>query len=311
MGFTATFEAERPRLFGLAYRMLGSVADADDVVQDAWLRWQGAEHASIDNPAGFLTTVTSRLAIDRLRSAQRRRESYVGPWLPEPLAVVNADDPESAVLMDESIMLGFLAVLERLGAVERAVFVLKEVFDLPYPEVAAVVDRTEDNCRQIAKRAREHVRAERPRMTTDVERDRGLLDAFLTAVMTGDPAELEGMLHDDIVLVSDGGPDVRAARRPVLGVFRVARFCTGIAKHAPPGDVTVEYVMANGQLALFVEVDGRDSTLLMLEPDATGQRISRIFALRNPDKLRTVRRAARRPTRRLSSGPTDSHRPPV
>lgn len=282
---TAAFEEERHRLFGVAYRMLGSVADADDVVQDAWLRWSNADHANVLNPAAFLTTITSRLALDRLKSAQRRRENYVGAWLPEPLATGSTSDPESASVMQESIMLGFLAVLERLGPVERAVFVLREVFDLGYDEVAKIVDRSQDNCRQIARRSRDHVRAERPRIASDPDRDRKLLDAFVAAVATGTPDQLVEMLHDDVVLVSDGGANVRAARHPIVGADRVTRFLTGIVNHAPTGEVALRFLHVNGQISLLIEQDGQAPTVFTLEPDATNNRIQRIFVLRNPDKM--------------------------
>jgi len=281
---TDVFEGERPRLFGIAYRMLGSVSDADDVVQDAWLRWCSTDRASIRTPAAFLTTVTSRIALDRLGSAQRRRETYVGPWLPEPLASAD-DDPESTTIMAESVMLGFLAVLERLGPVERAVFVLREVFALPYDEVAAVVDRSEDACRQIARRARSHVRTERPRVSVDRDRDRKLLDAFLGALASGVPEELAALLHDDVVLVSDGGPDVRAARHPIVGRDRVTRFVRGISRNPDGNEVDLRFVTVNGQVALLVRADGHDTTLFTVEPDASGTRVQRVFALRNPDKL--------------------------
>ena len=282
---TAVFEEQRQRLFGVAYRMLGSVADADDVVQDAWLRWSTADHEHVRNPAAFLTTVTSRLALDRLKSAQRRREEYVGTWLPEPLATATASDPESASVMQESIMLGFLAVLERLGPVERAVFVLREVFDLSYEEVATVVGRSQDNCRQIARRARDHVQAERPRVTANPDRDRRLLDAFVAAVASGAPDQLAGLLQDDVVLVSDGGANVRAARHPIVGVNRVARFLTGIANNAPGGDLDLRYLTVNGQVSLYVGLAGQAPSIFTLEPDASSTKIRRIFVLRNPDKM--------------------------
>lgn len=282
---TAIFEAQRQRLFGVAYRMLGSVADADDIVQDAWLRWRSLDHATVENPAAFLTTVTSRLALDRLKTAQRRREQYVGEWLPEPLATATMHDPESASVMQESIMLGFLAVLERLGPVERAVFVLREVFDMEYDQVASVVDRSPDNCRQIARRAREHVRAERPRVTADPDRDRALLDAFVAAIASGTPGVLADLLHDDVVLVSDGGANVRAARRPILGAHRVTRFLTGIVRNASDSDVVLEHLTINGQISLHVALERAAPTVFTLEPDTSGNKISRIFVHRNPDKM--------------------------
>ena len=296
MDATTIFESERQRLFAIAYRMLGSVADADDAVQDAWLRWSAADNENIRNPAAFLTTVTSRLALDRLKSAQHRRESYVGSWLPEPVATSTAGDRESALVMEESIMLGFLAVLERLGPVERAVFVLREVFDLDYSEVASIVDRSEDNCRQIARRSRDHVRAERPRVTPDPGRDRRLLDAFITAIASGESDQLAQLLHDDVVLVSDGGAKVRAARHPIIGAARVTRFLTGIVNNTPPGEFTLDYVTVNGQISLYVAVEGQAPSLFTLESDPTGDSINRIFVLRNPDKLHNISETSAEPT---------------
>ena len=288
---TAAFEEQRQRLFGVAYRMLGSVADADDVVQDAWLRWSTADHDQVLNPAAFLTTVTSRLALGRLKSAQRRREQYVGAWLPEPLATASATDPESASVMQESIMLGFLAVLERLGPVERAVFVLREVFDLGYQEVAEIVGRSQDNCRQIARRSRDHVRAERPRVTSDPERDRRLLDAFVAAVASGAPDQLAALLRTDVVLVSDGGANVRAARHPIVGADRVARFLNGIVNHNQQEDFELRYLDVNGQTSLAVSITGQAPTIFTLEPDVSNDRIQRIFVLRNPDKMHGLEQA--------------------
>lgn len=277
------FEAERDRLFGLAYRMLSSVADADDVVQEAWFRWEASDRTAVMNPAAFLTTITSRLAIDRLRSAQRRREEYLGPWLPEPLAAARGTDPESTAVMQESVTLGFLAVLERLGPVERAVFLLHDVFGMAYGEVAAVVDRTEENCRQIAKRSRERVQAERPRIPPDEVRDQKLLEAFLVASSLDDVDTLRTVLHEDIVLLSDGGPTVRAARRPIVGVDAVSRFVTSIARNLK-GEPTIEITSVNGQAAVLLAVED-DRSVFVIEPDATGTQILRIYAMRNPDKL--------------------------
>ena len=288
MDATAVFEAQRQRLFGIAYRMLGSVADADDIVQDAWVRWSKVDHATIDSAPAFLTTVTSRLALDRLKSAQSRRETYVGPWLPEPLATADAESPESAAVMSESVMLGFLAVLERLGPVERAVFVLREVFDVSYGEVAQIVDRSEDNCRQIARRARDHVRAERPRVDPDPDRDRRLLDAFVLAIASGEASQLQQLLADDVVLLSDGGAAVRAARHPIIGVDRVTRFLLGLARNPQADDVSLTHAMVNGQLSLVVERPGEPTSLFALEPGASSDEVARIFVLRNPDKLDQV-----------------------
>lgn len=274
------FEAERPRLFALGYRMLGSITDAEDLLQEAWIRWDAAR--DVDNPAAWLTTVTTRLAIDRLRSAQRRREQYVGEWLPEPL-VTGEDDPAVHAEMSESLTIGFLTVLERLEPVDRAVFLLREVFGVSYREVAAAVGKSEAACRQINKRARDRVHRERPALSMPEGRRDQLLDAFLAAVLSGDPAVLEPLLMEDVVHVSDGGAARHAARRPVVGRARVARFLVNIGSRISPADVTVERVAVNGQPGFIVQLGGEP--LMILEVEYRASRIERIHAVLEPDKL--------------------------
>lgn len=278
------FEAERPRLFGLVYRMLGSVADTEDVLQDAYLRWEAARAegsgTTIDNPAAYLTTITSRLAIDHLRSAQVRREHYVGPWLPEPVAAEPGPDDDAIVA--ESLTVGFLAVLERLGPVERAVFLLHDVFDLPFAEVARVVDRTEATCRQIARRARSRVRADQVRhVPTAPDQDR-LVDAFLAALIEGDLANLTGLLAEDVVHLSDGGANRHAARRPIVGRDRVARFLINLARRVPPA-ATVERMAINGEPGVVV-FDG-DQPQVAMVARVSGPEIVGVWIMVNPDKL--------------------------
>lgn len=278
----AVFENERDRLFGLAYRMTSSVMDADDIVQESWVRFDRATGRGddIENPAAFLTTVASRLAIDRLRAASRKRETYVGPWLPEP--ILTDRDPAHIVEIDESVRLGFLHVLDRLGPVDRAVFLLHDVFGHSYADVAAVVDRTEANCRQIAKRARERVRAERRPAPPAEPSDRALLDAVLVAAFMGDHEALEAMLAADVTLVSDGGADVRAARNVVTGPHRLARFIIGINKR---NDAGYEWHPAwvNGGLAVAVTVDGKLDQVWEVE-FADGL-VQSVHAVSNPQKL--------------------------
>ncbi len=295
MNAVDVFERERGRLFGLAYRMTGSVMDADDVVQDAYLRWQGVDADGVDRPAAYLTTVATRLSIDRLRSAQRTRETYVGPWLPEP--IVTENDPARIVEVDETITLSFLAVLERLGPVDRAVFLLREVFATPYDEIAEIVDRSEAACRQIARRARERVRTERPKFEMPSERTGELVAAFGAALLSGDPRQLSVLLADDVVHVSDGGADHHAARRPVVGAENVARFMVNLAKRFPAHG-EIEVLEFNGEPGFLALVDGEPVTLVALGFD--GDHVRRVSAVVNPDKLSEVMAARDRLRRRAS-----------
>lgn len=258
--------------------MLGTIAEAEDIVQDAWLRFHDAR--SIERPEAWLTTVVSRLAIDRLRSA--RRESYVGTWLPEPL-VAEDDDPAAIVELGDSLTLGFLTTLDRLDPVDRAVFLLRDVFDLSYTDVAAAIGKTEANCRQIASRARARVRTDRPPRHVDPTRREALLEAFLAAVVAGDPEDLAPLLTEDAVQLSDGGPYVRAARRPVVGRQRVARFMANIAKRVPQEAIDTRRVVLNGLPGWVVDLFGQPYLLLEVEFD--GDLVHRIHGVSNPAKV--------------------------
>ncbi|WAS94386.1 RNA polymerase sigma-70 factor [Nannocystis punicea] len=272
------FGAHRSRLFGLAYRMLGSAAEAEDVLQEAHVRWQAAEHETIEAPGGWLTTVVSRLCLDQLKSARTRREAYVGTWLPEPLPTERlAESPDL-----ESISLAFLVLLEALSPLERAVFVLREVFDYDFAEVAAIVGREEAACRQLAHRAREHVRSKRPRFARSREQHEQLLGAFLGAIAQGDLDGLQRLLADDVVAWSDGGGRARAARNPVFGPDRVARFMIGTAKKGGAHG-TLSLVEINGWPAAVLWDDGVALAAISIETD--GQKIHSLQLLVNPDKL--------------------------
>lgn len=279
--WTTVFEPERPRLLGLAYRILGSYADAEDVVQEAWVRASRADPADIDNAAAWLTTVTSRLALDRLRHLSRRREDYVGPWLPEPVSATG--DPAATAELADSLTLGFLVLLDRLGPTERVVFLLAEVFDEPYARIAAVVGKSEDACRQIASRARRRVRPDEE--ATPRPADRDLLESLVTAIALGDESGLVALLSPDVRLVSDGGADHYAARRPVLGADKVARLLVNITKRQPP-TTEVDWRTVNGQAALATFRDGRPR--LVLVADELDGAVVAIRLVVNLDKLRHV-----------------------
>lgn len=273
------FEHERSRLVALAYRITGSRTEADDVVQDAWLRWDGADRSVIERPAAWLTTVTSRLALDRLRSAQHRREAYVGPWLPEPTTSVAT--PDELAERAESLTIGFLAVLERLGPVERVVFLLADVFAVPFDEIATVVDKTPEACRQVASRARRRIREARPRFAPTDEEAWAVTAAFLTAAQQGDLDALVDLLADDAVAVSDGGADVHAARRPVVA-GRIPRFLVNLTRRLTADDEVIP-VAVNGQPALAIRRHGR-TTMAVVVAVADGQ-VQRVWSILNPDKL--------------------------
>lgn len=271
--------AERPRLLGLAYRILGSRSDAEDVVQEAWLRWAATDHGTIDRPAAWLTTVTARLALDQLKSARRRREHYVGPWLPEP--VVTEGGPEEAAELADSLALGFLAVLEELEPVARVVWLLTEVFAYPSAEVAEVVGRSPAACRQIASRARRRLR--RPAGRRPTPEEQSVVDRLLAAVAVGDVAAATALLDDRVVLVTDGGPGRHAARRPVVGPARVVRLLCNVAKRYVPG-TAVEPAFLNAAPGHLVRLpSGVPDAAIVADVD--GGRITAIWVVNNPDKL--------------------------
>ncbi|MEJ2865785.1 RNA polymerase sigma factor SigJ [Actinomycetospora flava] len=277
---TAVFAGQRPRLFGLAYRMLGSAHDAEDVVQDAWLRWAG-HGAGVDNPAAWLTTVVTRLCLNRLDSARARRETYVGPWLPEPILTTDpAAGPAATVEERESVSLALLTTLERLTPPERAVYVLREAFGHSHAEVAAVLDVTEAGSRQLHTRARRHLAAV-PTVSTTPADVGPLLARFVAAARDGDLAGLEALLAADVTLWSDGGGKVTAARRPVHGREAVARFLVGILG---PGrwQGTGAAAEVNGAPAVLAFLGGRLDGVMAVEGDGE---VRAVRILRNPDKL--------------------------
>ncbi|MGH1488735.1 MAG: RNA polymerase sigma factor SigJ [Acidimicrobiales bacterium] len=284
------FLAERTHLLGVAYRLLGTMTDAEDVLQDVFERWLGADRSAVDNPAAYLTTMTTRASIDRLRSAQSKREIYVGPWLPEPIPTAgDPADPATAAELDESLTIGYLHILEQLTPLERACYLMHEVFDFSYREIAVMVDREEPNCRQLASRARAKLKASRPdhyeAPVPAVELD--VCNRLVAAVLGGDVAGVMSLMTDDVVHLSDGGKDHRAARQPVLGPDRVARLFVNLANRLPD-DGTTDFRMlrVNHQPGLLVLVDGVPITLVIVE--VVGDLIRRFYVVVNPDKLQSV-----------------------
>ncbi|HYI44405.1 MAG TPA: RNA polymerase sigma-70 factor [Actinomycetota bacterium] len=281
MADTDTFHELRGYLFGLAYRMLGSAGDAEDIVQEAYLRWSNISEP-VDSPKAFLSKVTTRLCIDHLKSARVQRESYVGPWLPEPVPTEQIAGPEEAAEKADSLSMAFLVVLESLSPTERAVFLLREVFGYDYPEIAEIVDRSEANCRQIAHRAKEHIASRRPRFEASREQREDLMYRFMAACTMGDMDGLMTLLTEDITLFSDGGGRTRAARKPIYGASKVARFLLGVIQKAPE-DYSTQIVNVNGQPAIALYEGTRPFTVLSL--DMTEDRIQGLHVVVNPDKL--------------------------
>jgi len=274
-----TFQKHRGRLFGIAYRMLGTAADADDIVQEAWLRWQSADRSDVVEPAAFLSTVVTRLSLTALESARARRELYVGPWLPEP--VDTSADPTLGAETAEALSLGVLLLLERLSGPERAAYVLREAFEYPFRRIAEILETSEANARQLATRARKHISEERGANVSGAERDR-LLGAFLAAARSGNLASLELALTVDALSVSDGGGVVNAARKPVSGRSRVARFILGVLEKFGLG-VETRPVIANGEVAMLGEREGHPVALWSIEIAPDGVR--RLMIILNPEKL--------------------------
>ncbi len=275
------FQAARPRIRGLAYRMLGTLADADDVAQDTWLRWQAADGAHIANAEAWLVTTATRLCLDRLRSSARARETYPGPWLPEP--IVTDPGPEDAAELSESLAFGFLVLLDQLAPVERAVFVLADVFEVPYAEVATTVGRSQAACRQIASRARRRLRPDKqPYQTTAADRE--LLNGLLRALASGDVNEVVARLAPDVVCITDGGPKRRAARRPVVGSGQVARFLINMARRY--GRLTTRPAVVGGSAgAILWAGDMIEQVMAVQSEDGV---ITSVYFIGNPDKLTSV-----------------------
>lgn len=276
---TEDFTAARSQLFGIAYRVLGSAVEAEDIVQDAWLRWQNTDRSGVVEPTAFLTTVTARLAINKAQSAQVRRETYVGPWLPEP--VDTSRDPQLGAERTEALEMAVLLLLEKLNPVERTAYVLREAFDYPYQRIADILETSEGNTRQLVSRARKHLTAER-REPASPAAHRRLLEVFLRAAQTGDLPVLEEVLTEDVVSYSDGGGLRGASKIPVNGRTHVSRYLAAFAPRFWPG-LRTHWIEANGKPAALVTSDGHAVVLVSVE--ATEQGIDQVMWVMNPDKL--------------------------
>lgn len=283
----SAFAPVRPRLFGIAYRMLGSATEAEDIVQDVWLRWQSTNRSAVENPPAYLATTTTRLCINLAQSAHTRRETYIGTWLPEP--VDTSSDPGIGAERGEALKLAVLMLLEKLSPGERAAYVLREAFDYSYNEIAEILQMEEANVRQLVSRARKHI-ADGRRASVSPDEQRRLLEAFIAAAQKADMAALESLFAEDVISTSDGGGIVRAARIPVCGRQRVAKFIA-TAAHFWQG-VTLAWVETNGQAAVLVSRDGVPVALTTI--DASAQGIDQIVWILRPSKLTGISKSGQR-----------------
>ena len=280
------FDRNGPLLFSIAYRMTGGVMEAEDTVQEAFLRWQRASEDEVRSPSAYLSKAVTRLCIDRLRSATVRREQYVGPWLPEPVLGEQAQEIGARAELEDTLSMAFLVLLESLSPVERAVFLLREVFDYEYAEIASLVGKSEANCRQISRRARQSVAARRPRFESSPEQEERLIEGFLQASLSGDMEALLELLSDDVTLYSDGGGKTRAALRPIYGADYVARFLAGTLRNIPPG-FAVRQTRVNGRPGL-VGYFGNGSPHSVVSVEGAEGSIRAIRLVVNPEKLGNV-----------------------
>jgi RNA polymerase sigma-70 factor (ECF subfamily) len=285
------FQQYRSYLFAIAYRMLGSVMDAEDMVQETFLRWQQVADQAIDSPKAYLTAIITRLCIDYMRSARVQREAYIGPWLPEPLLIDQSTDTADTAALSESLSMAFLVLLETLTPTERATFLLREVFGYGYADIAQIVDKSEANCRQMVSRAKQHLQQGRPRFAVSTEQQQALTFQFLQTCFSGDLDSMVAMLAEDVTVWSDGGGKAVAATRPIHGAHKAAQFVLGLARKAPP-NTTPQFSLVNGDPGIIVYVDGLPAVVLILEIDRlTAGGVPIIQAIRNivnPDKLRRV-----------------------
>jgi RNA polymerase sigma-70 factor (ECF subfamily) len=278
------FAGHRDRLFGIAYRMLGSRADAEDVLQDAWLRWHEQDASELRSTEAWLTTMVTRLAIDRLRAAKTQRAAYFGPWLPEPLAEIEVATPESHAEFASDVSVAFMHLLERLGDEERAAFVLHDVFDCDYDDIAETLGKTPAACRQLVHRARERVTTERRRFRVDEAARIDMLKRFMAAAESGDFNAIKSMFTPDALMTSDGGGKAIAVFRPLLGAARIARLWWAISRRPEAPGIERRLVRINGEVGLAFYFRGRLHSVATVDTD--GERIHNYYSISNPDKLR-------------------------
>ncbi|QJE98667.1 RNA polymerase sigma-70 factor [Luteolibacter luteus] len=278
-----TFNSHRQTIFGIAYRMLGRVSEAQDMVQEVWLRWQKQDEAAITSPKAWLVSTMTRLCIDQLRSARRAREDYYGIWLPEPLMASSTPGPDEAAELADSLTMAFMVMLESLEPLERAIFLLREVFSYDYPDIAAIVGKSEVNCRQIVSRAKAHLRAEKKAPPPPSEQAQRLVEQFLAAAETGEVKQLLALLAEDAVVYSDGGGKVRAAGRPIISSDHVSRFFIGIWPRLP-ADTEWHPALINERNGFLMRTKGEVYGACSFETE--GDKIRNIYMVLNPEKLR-------------------------
>jgi RNA polymerase sigma-70 factor (ECF subfamily) len=286
------FNTDRPLLFSIAYRMLGSASDAEDVLQDAWLRYRSVDHSTIRSPKALATTIVTRLCLDRLKSARATREEYIGPWLPEPVLTSEVEGPESRLQRSESVTLAFLVLLEQLSPEERAVFLLKDVFEYEHAEIAEMLAMTPENSRQLLHRAKVRVAEGRPRVGGSTQSRRAVAERFAQALSAGDGSALTALLAKDVGMWSDGGGKVSAARRPLMGRDEVTKFLVGLHRTAGTAglihDMSLQIEVVNSEPALVIRLGRRLESIFVLSID--GDAITGIRVVRNPDKLAYIDR---------------------
>lgn len=280
---TGIFEEHRSRLFNIAYGMLGRVAPAEDAVQETYLRWQKLDLGQIQSPGAYLSTIVSRICLDELKSARNQKRQYVGPDLPEPLVESSDINPRQYTEMADSLSMAFMMILQKLTPLQRAVFMLHEVFEYKYSHIAEMVDKSESHCRKIAQRARNHIRRDRSRFDVDRKQKDRLFQSFMEAVQEGNVTRLEQMLAKEAILYSDGGGKVSAARKPIYGPNNIARFMVGIRKNYDAEDVDMEFTTVNGEPGMIAYINGEFHSVWSF--DIQNQEIQHIFAVLNPDKL--------------------------